>query len=109
VSISDWQRRRLDVFRGSTTRRRTPTARRPREDDPPDRSTLSHWLKRATAQGLLCRSGVGYRGEAFLHGLPGRESLLWPGDHASEAEKQAWRNRCAEQDRRLREQPPSSG
>jgi hypothetical protein len=77
----------------------------PSEDDPSDRSTLSRWLKRATAQGILCRSGVGYRGDPFLYGLPGRESLLWPGGHASEAEKQAWRDRCAEHDRRLREKP----
>jgi hypothetical protein len=67
---------------------------------------LSRWLKRATAQGILCCSGVGYRGDPFLYGLPGRESLLWPGDHASEAEKQAWRDRCPQgsprESRRLR-------
>jgi hypothetical protein len=39
--------------------------------------------------------------------LPGREPLLWPGNNASEEEKQAWRDRCAEHHRRLREQPRS--
>jgi hypothetical protein len=36
--------------------------------------------------------------------LPGREGLLWPGDHASEQDKQAWRDRCAAHYRALREQ-----
>src|SRR4051794_40107607 len=30
----------------------------PVEEDPPDRSTLSRWLKRAARQGVVCRSGV---------------------------------------------------
>ena len=77
------------------------------EEDPPDRSTLSRWLKRAARQGVVCRSGVGYRGDPFRYWLPGREGLLWPGDHASAEEKQAWRDRCAEHHRRLREQPPA--
>jgi hypothetical protein len=79
----------------------------PSEEDPPDRSTLSRWLKRAVAQGILCCSGIGYRGDPFVYWLPGREPLLWPGDNATEAEKQAWRDRCAEHYRRMREQPPS--
>ena len=28
-----------------------------------ERSTLSRWLKRAARQGVVCRSGVGYRGD----------------------------------------------
>jgi hypothetical protein len=43
----------------------------------------------------------------LLDWLPGREPLLWPGDGASEAEKQAWRDRCAEHWRAAREQPAS--
>src|SRR5262249_58144652 len=66
----------------------------PVEGDPPDRSTLSRWLKRATQQGLICCSGSGYRGDSFRYWLPGHEPLLWPGDRASEEEKQAWRERC---------------
>jgi len=62
---------------------------------PLDRSTLSRWLKRATRQGLLCCSGSGYRGDSFRYWLPGHEPLLWPGDRASEEEKQAWRERRA--------------
>jgi hypothetical protein len=61
----------------------------------PDRSTLSRWLKRATQQGLICCSGSGYRGDRFRYWLPGHEPLLWPGDRASEEEKQAWRERRA--------------
>ena len=65
----------------------------PVEDDPPDRSTVSRWLKRATQQGLICCSGSGYRGDSFRYWLPGHEPLLWPGNNASEEEKQAWRER----------------
>jgi hypothetical protein len=80
----------------------------PVEGDPPDRSTLSRWLKRAAQQGVICRGGSGYRGDPFLYWLPGREALLWPGPAASEEEKQAWRDRCAEHYRTRREQPPST-
>jgi hypothetical protein len=79
----------------------------PVEGDPPDRSTLSRWLKRATQQGVICCEGSGYRGDSFRYWLPGREPLLWPGNLASEAEKQAWRDRCAAHYRGLREQPAS--
>jgi hypothetical protein len=40
----------------------------------------------------------------LVYWLPGREPLLWPGDAASEEQKQAWRDRCAEHWRTLREQ-----
>jgi hypothetical protein len=80
----------------------------PAEADAPDRSTLSRWLKRATRQGLVCCSGSGYRGDPLRYWLPGREPLLWPGDTASEAEKQAWRDRCAEHYRSLRRQTTST-
>ncbi len=56
---------------------------------------------------MICRSGIGYRVDPFRYWLPGREGLLWPGNNASEEEKQAWRDRCAEHYRNLREQPPS--
>jgi hypothetical protein len=79
----------------------------PAEGDAPERSTLSRWLKRATEQGVVCCSGTGYRGDALRYWLPGREPLLWPGDSASEAEKQAWRDRCAEYRRTVRERPAS--
>ena len=80
----------------------------PFEENRPDRSTLSRWLKRATQQGLICCSGSVYRGDAFLYWLPGHEPLLWPGDNASEAEKQAWRERCAAHVRSLFELPAST-
>jgi hypothetical protein len=80
----------------------------PVEGDAPDRTTLSRWLKRATQQRMVCCAGSGYRGDPFLYWLPGREALLWPGDHASEEEKQAWRERCADQYRRQREQPAAT-
>jgi hypothetical protein len=80
----------------------------PVEGEAPDRTTLMRWLKRASKQGLICCSGSGYRGNPFVYWLPGRESLLWPGDLASEAEKQAWRDRCHEHSRRMREQAGST-
>jgi hypothetical protein len=80
----------------------------PAEGDAPDRSTLSRWLKRASGQGVICRSGSGYRGDPFVYWLPGREPLLWPGDNAGEEEKQAWRDRCAEHYRAARERPAST-
>jgi hypothetical protein len=80
----------------------------PVEEDKPDRSTLSRWLKRATQQGLICRDGIGYKTDPFRYWLPGREPLLWPGRHASEEEKQAWRDRCAAHYRSLREQAASA-
>jgi hypothetical protein len=80
----------------------------PSEEDPPDRSTLSRWLKRATQQRLICCSGCGYRGDGFLYWLPGREPLLWPGNNASEEDKQAWRDRCTAHARSMCEQPASA-
>jgi hypothetical protein len=80
----------------------------PVEEDPPDRSTLSRWLKRASHQRLICCEGTGYRGDSFRYWLPGREPLLWPGANASEADKQAWRDRLAEHHRKLREQQASA-
>jgi hypothetical protein len=80
----------------------------PVEENLPDRSTLWRWLKRAMQQGLVCFEGSGYRGDAFVYWLPGREPLLWPGNNASEEEKQAWRDRCAEHYRVLREQQAST-
>jgi hypothetical protein len=92
---------------GNATHRLTQQAileRWPSEGDAPDRSTLSRWLKRAAEQGVVCCSGSGYRGDPFLYWLPGREPLLWPGDGASEQEKEAWRDRLAEHYRAAREQ-----
>jgi hypothetical protein len=97
---------------GNATDRLTQQAilqRWPVEGEAPDRSTVSRWLNRAAGQGLVRRSGSGYRGDPFVYWLPGREPLLWPGDNASEQEKQAWRERWAEHQRRQREQPASGG
>jgi hypothetical protein len=80
----------------------------PVEENRPDRSTLSRWLKRAAHQHLICSCGTGYRGDSFRYWLPGREPLLWPGASASEADKEAWRVRCAEHYRKLREQQASA-
>lgn len=66
----------------------------PVDADPPDRSTLARWLKRASEQGLIRCAGSGYRGDSFRYWLAEREPYLWPGNHASESEKQAWRERC---------------
>ncbi|MBI3823628.1 MAG: AAA family ATPase [Planctomycetes bacterium] len=80
----------------------------PVEEGAPDRSTLLRWLKRATQQGLICCSGTGYRSTPFRYWLPDREPLLWPGNNASPAEQQAWRDRCAAHYGRLREQAASA-
>jgi hypothetical protein len=75
----------------------------PLDAAPPDRCTLRRWLTRATEQGLIRRTGSGYRGNAFRYWLAEREPLLFPGHNASEAEKQAWRERLAAHERALRE------
>jgi hypothetical protein len=80
----------------------------PDEADPPDRSSLARWLKRATRQGLIRCSGSGYRGDGFRYWLPEREPLFWPGDTASEEAKQAWRDRWRAQVSHLFEEPPSA-
>ena len=61
----------------------------------------ANWLKRATQQGLIRCSGSGYRGDCFRYWLPGHEPLLWPGNNATEEERQAWRERCREHLRAL--------
>jgi hypothetical protein len=81
----------------------------PSEEGPPERTTLSRWLKRAAQQGLICCSGSGYRGDGFRYWLPGREPLLWPGYDASDADKDAWRERVADHYRRLREANAAQG
>jgi hypothetical protein len=80
----------------------------PGEDGAPDRSTLSRWLKRATEQGLIRCAGNGHRGDGFIYWLPGREPLLWPGDDASEAEKEAWRQRRQAHEKGLLKLPESA-
>jgi hypothetical protein len=67
----------------------------PSDEDPPERSTLSRWLKRAAERGQICCAGTGVRGDAFRYWLADRQAMLWPGDHASEEEKQAWKDRWA--------------
>jgi hypothetical protein len=81
----------------------------PSDEGPQERTTLSRWLKRAAQQGLICCSGSGYRGDSFRYWLPGREPLMWPGHHASEADKEAWRERVADHYRRLREGDAAQG
>ncbi len=76
-------------------RQQTIQDRWPEDGAPPDQSTLLRWLTRATRQGLVQRTGSGHRGDPFRYWLAEREPLLWPGNDASEAEKQAWRERCA--------------
>jgi hypothetical protein len=80
----------------------------PVEEDPPERSTLWRWLRRATRQGLICCSGSGYKGDGFRYWLPGREPLLWPGYHASAEEQQAWRDRIHAHACGLREEQGSA-
>jgi hypothetical protein len=41
----------------------------PVDGDPPDRSTLSRCLKRASEQGLIRSAGSGYRGDSYRDGL----------------------------------------
>jgi hypothetical protein len=55
---------------------------------------LLRWLTRATQQGLIRRAGSGHKGDAFRYWLAEHQPLLWPGDHASKEEKEAWRQRC---------------
>jgi hypothetical protein len=74
------------------------------EQGAPDRSTLSRWLKRATDQGLVRRSGTGYKTDPYVYWLPGREPLLYPGHDASREEQEAWRERIAAHYRSLREE-----
>jgi hypothetical protein len=73
------------------------------EHDPPERSTLSRWLKRAVQQGLVLREGTGYRDDPHRYWLSESELYLWPGRNAPYEEQQAWRLRCfeREQDRRV--------
>ena len=75
----------------------------PEDGEPPDRSTLLRWLTRATRQGLIQRAGSGHRGDPFRYWLAEREPLLWPGNRASEEEKEAWRERLAAHARGLRD------
>ena len=105
VLVSTWPAVHFVLVRATDRLTRdTILAQWPVDGDAPDRSTLQRWLNRATDQGLICRAGSGYRGDAFRFWLPGREPLLWPGDRASEAEKQAWRDRLAAHARASREQ-----
>ena len=50
----------------------------PTEDGPPDRTTLSRWLKRAAQQGLICCSGSGYHGDSFRTGCPAASRCSGP-------------------------------
>jgi AAA domain len=80
----------------------------PPEDDRPDRSTLSRWLKRAVKQGLIRCSGNGHRGDRFRYWLPDREPLLHPGENASEVEMEAWKKHCMADRDRLFDLPESA-
>ncbi|MFL5246106.1 MAG: AAA family ATPase [Gemmataceae bacterium] len=78
------------------------------DNNPPDRTTVVRWLKRAAQQGQICRGGSGYRHDPFLYWLPGREPLLYPGHKATEEEKDAWRERLAAHKRAQQQASPSS-
>jgi hypothetical protein len=41
----------------------------------PDEGTLYRWLERAVAEGLLCKSGAGVRGDPFRYWLRSREAV----------------------------------
>jgi hypothetical protein len=75
-------------------RQQTILEKWPDDRNPPNRATLLRWLTRATQQGLIRRAGSGHKGDAFRYWLAEHEPLLWPGDHASKEEKEAWRQRC---------------
>ena len=72
----------------------------PNEEDPPDRSTLSRWLKRAVKQGVILCTGAGHRGDSLRYWLPGREPLLFPGHDAGEEAIEAWKVLCEAETRR---------
>jgi hypothetical protein len=101
----------LHVLRGATAKYtlKDILQRWPAEEGCPDDSTVWRWLRRAARQGLVCCSGCGYRGDPFRYWLAEREPLLWPGQNASREEQEAWRERCHEHYRKLREQPASGG
>lgn len=64
----------------------------PAEEGPPDRSTLSRWLKRATEQGLIHCTGSGLKDDPYRYWLPGREPYLRPPRDASKEDRQRWEN-----------------
>ena len=67
----------------------------PKDEDQPDRSTLSRWLKRATKQNVICCTGAGRRGDGFRYWLPGREPFLFPGHDAAKEAIEEWKELCA--------------
>jgi hypothetical protein len=77
--------------------------------EPPSKKTLGRWLKRAVKQELVCRDGTGFRGSPHRYWLPGREPLLWPGNDASDAEKDAFRERLRVHRQALKEQGKPDG
>ena len=77
--------------------------------EPPNKTTIGRWLKRAVGQELVCRDGNGMRGNPHRYWLPGREPLLWPGNDASDAEKDAFRERLRVHRQALKEQGKQDG
>ena len=67
----------------------------PSEGSRPERTTLSRWLVRAARQGLIRRGGKGTKSDPYVYWLAGREELLYPGESAGAAAKEAWRDRVA--------------
>jgi hypothetical protein len=66
----------------------------PNQDEAPDRSTLCRWLKRATQEGLIRRSGAGVHHDPYRYWLTGHEPYLFPGHDAAVEEIELWKVRC---------------
>lgn len=67
----------------------------PQDEDKPDRTRLSRWLKRAVKKKVICRDGAGHRGDVHRYWLPGREPMLFPGHDAGKEAIDAWKERCS--------------
>ncbi len=60
----------------------------------PKRSTLYHWLRRATDDGRLCCAGAGDNTDPYRYWLPARADMMKPDEGASDDEMNAWNKRC---------------
>jgi hypothetical protein len=71
------------------------------EERKPDRATLWRWLNGPASRAWSAPPATATAATP-IYWLPGREPLLWPGDSASEEEKE-WRQRCKAHERSLRD------